>query len=702
MDENLDTADRPNLLNETANLDEEDELLDAEELSHKKKLVENIKHTHENSSPLSHALAGSLSQESLNQDESRDLQQKDILNKFSESEKNKTQTEDKKRNLKSSNSKYSNSDIITEFVNIKSIKSNKSNKVMYPISAEKFAQFESMLFDLVGFTTSSYKVEDEQATKAPRLDKIDITNSKFVPNMEVLSHKLEINSANHVQVKKVNARNGLDSANSDTDNASLDEERTQNLYFKAKLVTIMLNEPLRPRRACRVLLTKRNTNSLDSIINEIENIFKVDSIKKIFNLSGLMINNPIDMYYQDDIFIAVTNEKINNKDFDLDPEEIKVLYINEFMKGYSKLDPTSIIQRNAQKADFNRKKSHQTENLMINSQNQIEFMPEELLENYEIGRVIGEGNYSIVRECKDINTGIQFALKIIDLKKNPGREEVVDNEINILRRVKHPNIVKLVEDYNFNNYVYLVFEYYKAGDLLETITKRKKFLEKDAAAIIYTMASTIDYLHSLCIIHRDIKLDNIMVQVYPDGSKSLKLGDFGSAVYAQEGLSEKCGSPVYVAPEILSDKSYGLEVDVWSLGIVAYILLCGYAPFEGQSDEETFDLIKNQELKFLEEDWLNISGPAIDLIRKMLDRNPENRVKASEILNHHWFNRDDSSQEREKSEITKSGEHLQTSRKSEISIGKFEETLAKSKPNTPKLVLTQIKKRNNYKTTNVQ
>lgn len=283
-------ADRSNLFNETANnLDDEDELLDAEELSHKKKLNQNLKPNNENSSPLSHAMAGSLSQESLNQDETRDLQQSDIIKKFTESEKLKNQLEDKKRNLKSSNSKYSNSDIITEFVSIKSIKSNNSNKVMYPISAEKFAKFESMLFDLVGFSTSSFKVENEPDKHASNLNKIDIINSKFIPNMEVFSNKLEINPANHAQLKKFANRNGVNSSHSDMDNASIEEERVQNLYFKAKLVTIILNESIRPRRACRVLLTKRNTNSLDSIINEIENIFKVDSIKKIFNLSGLQV-----------------------------------------------------------------------------------------------------------------------------------------------------------------------------------------------------------------------------------------------------------------------------------------------------------------------------------------------------------------------------------------------------------------------------
>lgn len=284
-------------------MDDDDELLDAEELSHKKKLVENIKYKNDSSSsPLSHAMAGSLSQESINQNESRDLNQTDILKKFNESEKIKNQIDEKKLNLKSSNSKYSNSDIITEFFKIKSIKSNKGNKVMYPISAEKFSQFESMLFDSLGFTTNSYKPEQEQDKKMPNLNKNDILNSKFIPNMEILSNQLEINSANYVQVKRNTLQNGTGSSHNDMDNSSVEEERTKNLFLKAKLVTIMLNEPIRPRRACRILLTKRNTNSLDSIIYEIENIFKVDNIKKIFNLCGLQVFYWIKKMYLNKIF----------------------------------------------------------------------------------------------------------------------------------------------------------------------------------------------------------------------------------------------------------------------------------------------------------------------------------------------------------------------------------------------------------------
>lgn len=148
---------------------------------------------------------------------------------------------------------------------------------------------------------------------------------------------------------------------------------------------------------------------------------------------------------------------------------------------------------------------------------------------------------------------------------------------------------------------------------------------------------------------------------------------------------------------------YGFEIDIWSLGVVSYILLCGYAPFEGQNDEETFEFIKNKELKFMEEDWLNISELAIDLIRKMLDRNPQSRIKADEILNHSWFKRDQNLQENEKLEVSKSSEVINTDMKTEISAERSEETKKdQTKSNSSKLVLSQIKKKNNYNATNIQ
>lgn len=158
---------------------------------------------------------------------------------------------------------------------------------------------------------------------------------------------------------------------------------------------------------------------------------------------------------------------------------------------------------------------------------------------------------------------------------------MIENELEILRKAKHPNIVKLVEEYKTDEYVYLIMEFLKAGDLLEDLSEKKTYSEREASKMVADLASAIAYLHSQSIVHRDLKLENILIQNFNDGTITLKLGDFGLAEKLDEKLNLKCGSPVYVAPEILFGKPYGFEVDVWSLGIITYILLCGYAPFQG-------------------------------------------------------------------------------------------------------------------------
>ncbi len=160
---------------------------------------------------------------------------------------------------------------------------------------------------------------------------------------------------------------------------------------------------------------------------------------------------------------------------------------------------------------------------------------------------------------------------------------MIKNELEILRRVKHPNIVKLIEEYKTKDHVYLIMEFLKAGDLLDDLTARKKYTEKEAALMLHNLTSAVAYLHAHELVHRDIKLENILIQKSVDGSRTLKLADFGLAIRLErdQKLNQKCGSPVYVAPEILLGKSYGYEVDIWSLGVIMYILLGGYAPFQG-------------------------------------------------------------------------------------------------------------------------
>uniref|UniRef100_A0A4W5JSX3 Protein kinase domain-containing protein n=1 Tax=Hucho hucho TaxID=62062 RepID=A0A4W5JSX3_9TELE len=150
---------------------------------------------------------------------------------------------------------------------------------------------------------------------------------------------------------------------------------------------------------------------------------------------------------------------------------------------------------------------------------------------------------------------------------------------SILRRVKHPNIVLLIEEMDTYSELYLVMELVKGGDLFDAITSTNRYTERDASGMLYNLANAIKYLHSLNIVHRDVKPENLLVYEHADGSKSLKLGDFGLATVVDGPLYTVCGTPTYVAPEIIAETGYGLKVDIWAVGVIAYILLCGFPPF---------------------------------------------------------------------------------------------------------------------------
>jgi serine/threonine protein kinase len=215
-------------------------------------------------------------------------------------------------------------------------------------------------------------------------------------------------------------------------------------------------------------------------------------------------------------------------------------------------------------------------------------------------------------------------------------------ELDILRRAKHANIVKLVEEYNTNEFAFLIFEYCKGGDLLELLRDESsnKLSESETCNIVYELTKAIAYIHSLSIVHRDVKLENVLIQKHLDSTRTIKLADFGLAVRVDENeksLMDKCGTPSYVAPEILAGTGYGLQVDIWSLGVCFYMLMCGYAPFIGESDEQIFEAVKCGELKFADLDWAHVSAEARHLVQRMLDRNPQSRITAPDILKHDWF-----------------------------------------------------------------
>ncbi|XP_071776247.2 serine/threonine-protein kinase DCLK3 [Centroberyx gerrardi] len=257
---------------------------------------------------------------------------------------------------------------------------------------------------------------------------------------------------------------------------------------------------------------------------------------------------------------------------------------------------------------------------------------------YDIGRVVGDGNFAVVRECRRRDNGQNLALKIVERSKLIGREHMMQNELSLLGSLSHPRVVRLFTHHHTHTHSYLVMELVIGGDLFEAIADRGRFPEAEAGLMVSDVSEALSYIHSKSIVHRDLKPENLLMERMADGSSRLKLGDFGLAMVVTEPIFTICGTPTYVAPEILSETGYGLAVDVWALGVILYILLCGFPPFRSRDrdQEELFRLIKQGELNFLSPYWDPISEGASGLVRALLQVDPTVRLTAAQTLLHPW------------------------------------------------------------------
>ncbi|CAD8043014.1 unnamed protein product [Paramecium primaurelia] len=255
-------------------------------------------------------------------------------------------------------------------------------------------------------------------------------------------------------------------------------------------------------------------------------------------------------------------------------------------------------------------------------------------------KVLGKGTFAKVFLAHKIINKSKFAVKtfqksaLID-KKNTQRQGLI-NEINILRSCDHPNIIKLYEIYESEDYIYLVMELLQGGELFDIILETPFFLESKIALIMFKIFDALEYLHTKNIMHRDIKLENILLK---DKSENfdLKIADFGLASYTEsELIIKRCGTPGYVAPEILNDQKYNEKVDVFSAGIILYILLTGQAPFYGNSLDDVIEKNRVCQINF---QGLKISQDAQDLLYKTLEPNPKYRISSLEALSHPFISR---------------------------------------------------------------
>ncbi|CAF2603494.1 unnamed protein product [Rotaria sp. Silwood2] len=260
-------------------------------------------------------------------------------------------------------------------------------------------------------------------------------------------------------------------------------------------------------------------------------------------------------------------------------------------------------------------------------------------DKYDFGKKMGDGNFAIVRRSKLRGNEREFAIKIIDKSKMKGKEYMLDHEINIMYLCHHPNIIRLFEDYETPDEIYLVMELIKGGDLFDYITKHRRFDESTSALMIKDVSEALLYLHTKKIVHRDLKPENLLVMQKKDGRITIKLTDFGLAMHVTGPIKTVCGTPTYVAPEILAETGYGIEVDCWATGIILYILLCGYPPFKtvDRNQDELFQMIQRGKFTYDSEYWDSISSSAKDLIDHLLIVDQQKRIRADEILLHPWI-----------------------------------------------------------------
>jgi len=259
-------------------------------------------------------------------------------------------------------------------------------------------------------------------------------------------------------------------------------------------------------------------------------------------------------------------------------------------------------------------------------------------EYYDLGDEIGRGGFSIVYEATDKKTNEKVAVKCVQLtiQADEASMTALKREIRIMKKVNHPNILKLhevfVEDENF----YLVMELVPGKELFERIIDRGQYSEKHASNIIRQISAAVDYLHQNGIAHRDLKPENLLSSG-DDDNEVIKIIDFGlSKKFGDEQLVTSVGSPGYVAPEVLTAESYDKSVDMWSVGVILYILLCGYPPFFGPNSTELFKRIIEVKYDFDDPAWEDISDAPKEIIRRLLVKEPSSRMTAREVSEHPW------------------------------------------------------------------
>ncbi|XP_042017253.1 phosphoenolpyruvate carboxylase kinase 1-like [Salvia splendens] len=266
-------------------------------------------------------------------------------------------------------------------------------------------------------------------------------------------------------------------------------------------------------------------------------------------------------------------------------------------------------------------------------------MCDTLNNDYHLCEELGRGRFGVVHRCySPSSSSSSFACKSIakrDLSSDPTDRRCLDVEPKILRLLSAcPNVLRLHDVYDNDDYLHLVTDLCDGGDLFDRLSSSPRFSERDAARVISQLMSAVAFCHRAGVAHRDIKPDNILF----DSRGALKLADFGSAeLFGAEEMTGVVGTPYYVAPEVLMGGNYDEKVDVWSAGVILYMMLAGVPPFYGDGPVETFEAVLRERLRFPTKLFRSVSPEAKDLLRKMICKDACRRFSAEQVLSHPWI-----------------------------------------------------------------
>jgi hypothetical protein len=272
-----------------------------------------------------------------------------------------------------------------------------------------------------------------------------------------------------------------------------------------------------------------------------------------------------------------------------------------------------------------------------------------LTDVYELGTTVSKGTYADMLECTHMKTSKKYLLKKISKTKIFAHEDIIEKELAIIRLLNHPNIIKIEEEFEDEEHYHCVMEHINGGDLYFAILECHHFSEQDVAIAMWSLGHALMYLHNHHIVHRGVSAESIFIAVNPNGSKTLKLGNFSTAIFTTQPLSVICGSVPYIAPEMLLGTGYGTKVDLWATGVVCYVMLCGVSPFNTCPEDKNVtgknvssrdivvEKIKTCRFNFESPIWNSVSECAKEFISKLLVASPRKRMSAEDMLRESWL-----------------------------------------------------------------